>query len=113
MGMHIGSRTALVTVMLLALGCAGRPPQQLINQNDHAGLANYYSRQAQELRDKAKGWDVMADFYEQHRDPHGKLEPKQHAAHCHAIAENYLKSASEADALATEHRAQVPHGVLN
>lgn len=113
MDLRICFRAALMAAILLVSGCAGGPPQQLIDRNDHAGLAKYYSRQAQELRDKARGWDVMAEFYEQHRDPHGKLEPKQHAAHCHAIADNYRKSASEADALATEHRAQLPHGVLN
>jgi hypothetical protein len=108
------------TLMVLGLlvwvqGCAemsGTPPQRLITQNDHVGLANYYAQQAQELREKAKKWEMTAEFYEKHSEPHGKTEPKQHAAHCRAIAQNYQKAADEADALAQEHRAMRPHGVI-
>jgi hypothetical protein len=57
----------------------------------HEGLANYYSKQAQELREKAKNWEFMAESYEKHTDLHAKTEPKQHAAHCRAIAQNFLK----------------------
>lgn len=36
----------------------------------------------------------------------------QHAAHCRAIAQNYKKATGEADALAAEHRAMRPHGMV-
>lgn len=92
-------------------GCAETSAQRMINANDHVGLANYYAQQAQELREKAKGWEMTAEFYEKHSEPHGK-EPKQHAAHCRAIAQNSLKAADEADALAAEHRAMRPRGMV-
>jgi hypothetical protein len=87
-------------------------PQNMISKNDHVGLANYYKNQADELREKAKSWDMLADSYERHGDPHGKVEPKEHAAHCKSVANSYRQSAAEADALAREHRNQVPHGKM-
>lgn len=98
-------------VMMLQ-GCAETSTQRMINANDHNSLANYYTQQAQELREKAKGWEMTAEFYDKHSDPHGKTDPKQHAAHCRAIAQNYKKAADEADALAQEHRAMRPHGMM-
>lgn len=106
---------ALLSVLSLPFhGCVliQPPPQDLVARSDHAGLAKYYNEQAQELREKAKVWDTLAESYARHRDPHGKLEPEQHAAHCRAIAASYRKAADEADALATEHRQQLPHGVI-
>jgi hypothetical protein len=40
------------------------------------------------------------------------MDPKQHAAHCKTIADAYRQAAAEADALATEHRGQLPHGMV-
>ena len=77
----------------------------MIKADDHGGLATYYAQQAQELRAKAKAWETTAESYEKHSEPHGKTEPKQHAAHCRAIARNYEKAAEEADELAREHGA--------
>lgn len=104
----------LCSFSVVVQGCAmiQTPPQDLVTKGDHAGLANYYKEQAQELRDKAKVWDTLAESYERHRDPHGKIEPEQHAAHCRAVAASYRKAAAEADALATDHRQQLPHGAL-
>ncbi len=93
-------------------GCAETSAQRMINANDHNGLANYYMEQAQELREKAKQWEFTAEYYDKHSEPHGKTEPAQHAAHCRAIAQNYKKAAAEADALAQEHRAMRPHGMI-
>lgn len=94
-------------------GCAGTSPERLIDQHDHPRLANYYSDQAQELREKAKHWEFMAEFYEKHPEPEAKPDSAQHAAHCQAIAQSYKKAAEEADAVATEHRRQRPHGMIN
>lgn len=107
--------TSVVTAFGLALvlhGCAETSTQRMINADDHNGLANYYAQQAQELREKAKQWEFTAESYDKHSDPHGKTEPKQHAAHCRAIAQNNLKAADEADALAQEHRVMRPHGMI-
>jgi hypothetical protein len=110
-------RLAIVTLLssfcLAFQGCAliQPAPQDLVNKGDHPGLANFYKEQAQELREKATVWDTLAESYERHRDPHGKIEPAQHAAHCRAVAASYRKAADEADALATEHRQQLPERV--
>lgn len=101
-----------VGLVLVLHGCAETSTQRMINANDHNGLANYYAQQAQELREKAKQWEFTAEYYDKHSEPHGKTEPKQHAAHCRAIAQNNLKAAGEADALVQEHRAMRPHGMI-
>lgn len=97
----------------LLQSCVTDSPQRLINQHDHAALANYYSQEAQQLQQKAKDWDFMAEFYEKHPDSSVKTESTQHAEHCRTIAQNYRKAAEEATALASEHRAQRPHGMVN
>ena len=102
------------TLGLAFVGCEMMKPApgSMVTTNDHAGLANYYKGQAQELREKAKSWDMLADSYERHGAPSGKMDPKQHAAHCKTIADSYRQAAAEADALATEHRGQLPHGMM-
>jgi len=109
---HWRSTIGTVGLAVLLCGCAETSTQRMINANDHNGLANYYARQAQEFRDKAKEWAQTAEFYERHSEPHGKIEPKSHAAHCRAIAQSYVKAADEADELAREHRAMRPHGMV-
>lgn len=101
-----------MSLVVLLQGCAETSTQRMINANDHNGLAMYYTQQAQELREKAKQWEATAEYYDKHSEPHGKTEPKQHAAHCRAIAQNYAKAADEAEELAREHRAMRPHGVM-
>lgn len=101
-----------VGLLLVLQGCAETSTQRMINANDHVGLANYYAQQAQELREKANAWEMTAEFYEKHSEPHGKTEPKQQAAHGRAIAQSYAKAADEADELAREHRAMRPHGMI-
>jgi hypothetical protein len=102
---------ALLSSFCLALhGCAllQPAPQDLVEKGDHAGLAKFYKAEAQELREKATVWDTLAESYERHPEPHTKIEPQQHAAHCRAVAASYRKAADEADALATEHQQQIP-----
>lgn len=106
------SMLSAVGLLLALYGCAETSTQRMINANDHNGLDNYYTQQAQELREQAKRWEFTAESYDKHSEPHRKTEPKQHAAHCRAIAQNYLKAADEADALAREHRAMRPHGMI-
>ncbi len=100
----------LFSVCLAFQGCAllQPPPQDLVEKGDHAGLAKFYKEEAKELREKATVWDTLAESYERHREPHTKIEPQQHAAHCRAVAASYRKAADEADALATEHQQQIP-----
>ncbi len=101
-----------VALAAVAQGCTGRSPERMIDQHDHPGLAMYYSQQAEALREKAKHWEFMAEFYERH--PEQETEASgAHAAHCRAIAQSYNKAADEAEALAREHRAMRPHGVVD
>jgi len=97
----------------LLQGCATDSPEQLISQHDHAALANYYLIEAKKLEQKAKDWDFMADFYEKHPDPSESMGAAEHAAHCRTIAQSYRKAAEEAAVLASEHRRQRPHGMIN
>ena len=107
-------------LVLFVQGCAGMSdqqstgmsPQQMISSHDHPRQANYYADQARELREKAKQWEFTAEFYEKHPEPDAKADTAQHAAHCRAIAQSYSKAADEADALAKEHRAMRPHGMV-
>ncbi len=111
-----GMLTLMVFGLLVGMsGCAemaGTSPQRMINANDHNGLANYYTQQAQELREKAKHWEFTAEYYDKHPEPGTKTDSAQHAAHCRTIAQNYQKAADEAEALAREHRAMRPHGMM-
>lgn len=84
-------------------GCAGPTVLHLIPGSE-SGLAKYYARQAQDLRQLAKDWEFMAEFYEKHPELAPKGEAARHVAHCRAIAENYRKAADEAAALAISHR---------
>lgn len=101
-----------VLLAFLLQGCAGASPEGMISQHDHPGLAARYAQEEQDLREKAKHWDFMAEFYEQHPEPEARADAAQHAAHCRAIAQSYIKAAEEAEALAREHRTRRPHGVI-
>jgi hypothetical protein len=99
-------------LMFVLQGCAETSTQRMIDANDHNGLANYYTQQAKQLSVAAKQWEFTAEYYERHSEPHGKTEPKQHAAHCRAIAQSFANAAEEAEALAQEHRAMRSHGAM-
>lgn len=103
----------MVGMVAMAQGCATSSPTGYIDQKDHAGLTAFYKQQAQDLREKAKVWNSWAEYYDMHQEPHGKTEAPQHAAHCRSIAKSFEKAAEEAEALASEHRRQLPHGMVN
>lgn len=105
-------------MMLFALGVVShayaseKSAVPSINKNDHSALVTYCSEQAKALRENATHWDIIADVYEKHQEPAGNTSPAQHAAHCKSIAKDYRHGADEADALASEHRAMLPHGLV-
>ena len=93
----------LITIMV---GCAtvSVPPSQMVQQNDHAGLAAWYEQEAGNLRARAEEMRQMAKTYEQRM-----TKPKQHSSfvqHCRNLVEKYTKAAEEADALAKLHEQQ-------
>ena len=113
MGYRQITRVLGVVGCVVALqACTAGPPREAVEKRDHPALVTFYRQQAVELREKAKRWDELAESYERHGEPHGKLEPKQHAAHCRAVAQNYRKSAEEADALAMEHETMLPRRMV-
>lgn len=100
-------------LMVLLQGCAGTSPQRMIEQNDLAGLAAYYAREARMHQQKAYHWERLAELYEGRPEPHGgKIEPARYAAHCRAIAQLHRKGADEAESLAAGYRELLPPGTV-
>ena len=103
----------IVAVFLLSTQAwAGSSPERVIEQRDHATLVTLYKQQAEEFRLRAKHWDDVAESYERHTEDAGKEDALKHAKHCRVIAKELRKAAEEADALVTEHRAMMPHGMI-
>ena len=105
--------TLLTLVLALSQGCAEAPPERLLQQHDIAALtvlANQYAHQAENLRDEAKHWDSMAEYYDKHPeiDPNGAKG--KHAARCREVARYLSKAAGEAEAFAKEHEALAGEG---
>ena len=71
--------------------------QEMLGKDDHAGLADYYKKQADEARHKAEGQKAMASEYLK------KYPKNTYAKHCEKMADKYLEEAKENDALAEMH----------
>jgi DNA repair photolyase len=71
--------------------------KEMLEKGDHAGLAEYYKKQADEARHNAEGEKAMASEYL-------KKYPKgQFSKHCEKMADKFLAEAKENDALADLH----------
>ena len=69
----------------------------MIEKGDHAGLADYYRKEAEEARHKADSMKAMASEYL-------KKYPKgQYSKHCEKMEDNYRKEAKHYDELAKMH----------
>jgi hypothetical protein len=111
-GLYLGMMLIARGVVLYAYA-SEKSAVPSINKIDHSALVTYYySEQAKELREKATHWDIIAKVYEKHEEPAGKTSPAEHAAHCKSITKDYRHAADEADALASERRAMLPHGLI-
>jgi DNA repair photolyase len=71
--------------------------KEMLEKGDHAGLAEYYKKEADEARHKAEGQKAMASEYLK------KYPKNQYAKHCEKMADKYLEEAKENDALAEIH----------
>ncbi|GJL53055.1 MAG: hypothetical protein NPIRA02_01870 [Nitrospirales bacterium] len=92
--------------LLLAVltGCASSPPRDLIERNNHAGLASWYQEEAVHLRARAEEMREMEKDYETRM-----TKPQQRSVliqHCRNLVEKYTKAAAEAEALAKLHAEQ-------
>jgi hypothetical protein len=102
---HLGWATVILMVSMVA--CSAAPPHELIERNDHAGLATWYEEEAARLRGREKEMRQMAEEYAK---PSYRLSAKENRAelitHCQLFIESSMKAAQEAEALATLHREQ-------
>lgn len=84
-------------------------PRELIERNDHSGLATWYQQEALRLRNKAEEMRQMAELYAK---PSYRPAPKESKSdlifHCRSFMDYYTKASDEAEALAKLHREQEP-----
>ena len=95
-------------LVLIWVGCAAvsAPPNQMVAQNDHAGLSAWYEQEAASLRARAEEMRQMAKSYEQRMTKPGQRS--ELVQHCRNLSERYTKAADEAQALANLHTGQQP-----
>jgi len=78
-------------------------------------MVGHYTQQAQQLRLDAGRADSLAALYDKLAEQDPKSEESQRLAarakRARAIAENYRKAAAEAQALAAEHKRQLPQAL--
>lgn len=79
--------------------------KEMLEKGDHAGLAEYYKKKAEEARHKAADMKTMATEYLK------KYPKNTYAKHCEKMEDMYLKEAKEHEALAEMHsKAAKPAG---
>ncbi len=109
--MTISRRPAgfVLLCIVAVMACSTAPPRELIERNDHSGLATWYEQEALRLRGKAEDMRQMAELYAKPSyQPSPKESKTQLIAHCRLFIDSYTKSAEEAEALAKLHREQEP-----
>jgi len=94
--------------VVAVIACATTvPPRDLIERNDHRGLATWYEQEAVRLRSKA---DEMRRMAEEYASPSFQPAPKETRAelitHCELFVTYYTRADDEADALAKLHRQE-------
>jgi hypothetical protein len=89
----------VITPLLPRLALAAHDPKlkEMIDKADHAGLAEYYKKQAEEARHNAAGMKDMASEYLK------KFPKNTYAKHCEKMEQRYLEQAKEFEALAEQH----------
>lgn len=97
-----------IPFVVAMLACATTsPPRELIERNDHGGLATWYEQEAVRLRGKAAEMRQMVQVYaEPTYEPAPKETKAELIAHCELFIKYYTKAAEEAESLAKLHREQ-------
>lgn len=106
-----GALTAFI--FAIVQGCVHEPPERLLQEHDIAALtvlANHYTHQAETLREEAKHWEAMAEYYEKHPEFERNGKPGKHAGICREVAKYLRKAAEHAEAFAKEHEALASEG---
>lgn len=98
----------VVLFMVALMGCSTTvPPRELIERNDHGGLAIWYEQEVVRLRGKVEEMRQMVELYAKPSyQPSPKESKTQLIAHCRLFIDYYTKAAEEAEALAKLHREQ-------
>lgn len=98
----------ILLFIMVFTACSTAPPGELIERNDHRGLATWYEQEAVRLRGKAEDMRQMGEQYAAFSYP--QLSPKETKAdliaHCRSFTHYYTKAAEEAEAIAKLHREQ-------
>ena len=95
------------------VGCSmvAHPPVSQVAPTDHAALADWYDKEAAQLRQKAKNMEEMKVLYRNNPAyDHTALGGPHKAGmerHCDALAGLYTKGAEEADELSRAHRSML------
>jgi hypothetical protein len=108
---RIDRRLGWIGTILLALvtACSSVPPRELIERNDHAGLAAWYEQEAVRLRGKAEEMKQMvAEYAKPSYQPSPKTTKSELIDHCQFFIKYYAQAAQEAEALAKLHRQLEP-----
>ena len=99
----------ILLFVVAVMACSTAPPRELIERNDHSGLAAWYEQEAVRLRGKAEDMRQMAELYAKPSyQPAPKESKRDLIAHCRSFMDYYTKAAEEAEALAKLHHAQEP-----
>jgi len=95
-----------ITLIVLTMGCAAAtPPKELLQRNDHVGLAAWYQEEARALRMRAEEMRQMAQYYEEYTPKQGQQSIL--VQHCKNLEDKYTKASEEAETLAKFHAEQV------
>ena len=99
----------ILLFIVVVTACSMAPPRELIERNDHSGLASWHEQESVRLRGKAEEMRQMGDQYAAQAYP---LSPKESKGellrHCRDFMHAYTKAAEKAEALAKLHREQEP-----
>ena len=78
--------------------------KEMIEKGDHAGLAEYYKKEAEDAKHKADGMKEMASDYLK------KYPKNTYAKHCEKMENGYLEEAKDYEALAEMHTKAAKEG---
>ena len=99
----------ILLFVVVVMACSTGPPRELVERNDHSGLATWYEQEAVRLRGKAEEMRQMGELYAKSSyQPAPKESKRDLIAHCRSFMDYYTKAAEEAEALAKLHREQEP-----
>ncbi|CAI4029880.1 hypothetical protein DNFV4_00299 [Nitrospira tepida] len=94
-------------LLVAATACSTAPPREMIERNDHPGLATWYEQEAARLRGKVEEMQQMvAEYAKPSYQPSPKTTKWELIDHCHVFIKYYAQAAEEAETLAKLHRQQ-------